>query len=60
MPEITEESVDIPHREDTSSPNNTVTTGRRARAGTGVVLIIMSMLSAIWLYKLRGSEEQVL
>ena len=60
LPEITEESADIPHREYTSSPNNTVTTGRRLRAGTGVVLIIMSFVSAVWLYKLRESEEEKL
>ena len=41
------------------NPNDTVTTGKKIRAGVGIVLILMSLVSAVWLYKLKESEDRL-
>ena len=41
------------------NPNDTVTTGKKIRAGMGNVLILMSLVSAVWLYKLKESEDRL-
>ncbi len=50
---------EIPQMNGSGNPNDTVTTGRRIRAGAGIVLIVLSFASALWLYKLKESEEYI-
>ena len=50
---------EIPQMNGSGNSNDTVTTGRRIRAGAGIVLIVLSFASALWLYKLKESEEYI-
>ena len=50
---------EIPQMNGSGNPNDTVTTGRKIRAGAGIVLIVLSFASALWLYKLKESEEYI-
>ena len=48
---------DDPNNNSYTNPNDNVTTGRRARAGVGIFLMIASLCSAVALYNLYSEKE---
>ena len=48
---------DDPNNNSNTNPNDNVTTGRRARAGVGIFLMIASLCSAVALYNLYSEKE---
>ena len=61
LPDIPSEgSVVIESEDSAATPNESVTTGRRARAGIGIFLMIASLCSAAALYNLYNDKENIL